>query len=215
MDLKDIESIKYPELKEVDNFVEEYIDFDVKKRGRVYFGFEPSGVLHKGHLVQLFVLNALAARGWDSYILVANYHAELNGKTIHSYDAIKKYLNPNVKIIEQRDILTTKWLDVLSELSQKITFNRCKRAIDCAGRDETETIKMSSLLYAMLQAVDIKMLDVDLVIGGIDQRKVHMLVRDTFKKLKWKVPGCIHTKILLGKDGNKMSSSNPKYCELI
>jgi len=49
-----------------------------------------------------------------------------------------------------------------------------------------------------MQSVDIKALDLDIVHAGTDQRKIHMLVREVFPKLDWKVPVSIHHHILPG-----------------
>jgi tyrosyl-tRNA synthetase len=62
-----------------------------------------------------------------------------------------------------------------------------------------------------MQAVDIAYLDVDVAVGGIDQRKIHMLARDNLPKLGFKAPICIHTPLLMGLDGDKMSSSKRNY----
>jgi len=70
-----------------------------------------------------------------------------------------------------------------------------------------------------MQAVDIHSLDLDIVHSGMDQRKIHMLVREIFPKMKWKVPVAVHHKLLPGlskpadisdsKILGKMSKSDP------
>ena len=80
-------------------------------------------------------------------------------------------------------------------------------------------IDVARLLYPAMQAVDIHYLDVDIAHAGMDQRKIHMLVREIFPKMKWKVPVSVHHKLLPGlkKQGNegsgtefsKMSKSDP------
>jgi len=88
------------------------------------------------------------------------------------------------------------------------------------GRTEDETkIDLAKLLYPPMQAVDIHSLDLDIVHSGMDQRKIHMLVREIFPKMKWKVPVAVHHKLLSGlskpADTNnsqileKMSKSDP------
>jgi tyrosyl-tRNA synthetase len=86
------------------------------------------------------------------------------------------------------------------------------------GRSENEEkIDLSKLLYPPMQAVDIHTLDVDIAHAGMDQRKIHMLVREIFPKMKWKVPVAVHHSLLPGltepiaKDdlGIKMSKSKP------
>jgi len=64
-------------------------------------------------------------------------------------------------------------------------------------------------------------MDLDIVHSGMDQRKIHMLVREIFPQMKWKVPVAIHHHLLpglaepepaSGEDGkisSKMSKSKP------
>jgi tyrosyl-tRNA synthetase len=49
-----------------------------------------------------------------------------------------------------------------------------------------------------MQSMDIHALDLDLVHSGTDQRKIHMLVREIFPKLKWEVPISLHHHLLPG-----------------
>ena len=94
------------------------------------------------------------------------------------------------------------------------------RTLTIMGRSEDEEkIDLAKLLYPPMQAVDIHSLDLDIVHSGMDQRKIHMLVREIFPKMKWKVPVAIHHKLLPGltkpddeKSGEeltKMSKSDP------
>jgi len=66
------------------------------------------------------------------------------------------------------------------------------------GRTEKEKIDLGQLLYPPMQAVDIHAMDLDIVHAGMDQRKIHMLVREIFPKMKWKVPVAVHHHILPG-----------------
>ena len=43
---------------------------------------------------------------------------------------------------------------------------------------QLENPDVAQTLYPIMQAVDMAWLDVDVAIGGIDQRKVHMLARE-------------------------------------
>ena len=55
-----------------------------------------------------------------------------------------------------------------------------------------------NLLYPPMQAADIHSLDLDIVHAGMDQRKIHMLVREIFPKMEWKVPVAVHHSLLPG-----------------
>lgn len=188
---------------------------------RAYFGFEPSGRLHRGILHPVQALKWCHDQGANTLVWVADKHATLNGKELHDWSALRSYVTDWAGTLTQSWWLSggtsQKWLDAFLQLSMVAGVKRTLRSIDCAGRevadDNLDGVKMAALNYALLQAVDIHCLDIDIAIGGIDQRKVHMMVRDLFPKLGWKVPAVIHTSILLDRKGNKMSKSHPDTCE--
>ncbi len=86
------------------------------------------------------------------------------------------------------------------------TLNRAKRSMDEVSRD-AEDPHVSQMIYPLMQAMDIASLDVDVAMGGIDQRKIHMIAREELPLMGFRSPICLHTPILLGLDGTKMSSS--------
>jgi tyrosyl-tRNA synthetase len=83
--------------------------------------------------------------------------------------------------------------------SKQMTLARTMRSLTIMGRSEGEkNLDLSQLLYPPMQSVDIKALDLDIVHAGMDQRKIHMLVREIFPKLGWKVPVVVHHHLLPG-----------------
>jgi len=99
-----------------------------------------------------------------------------------------------------------------------MSLARTMRTLTIMGRSENEEkIDLGKLLYPAMQAVDIHFLQVDIAHAGMDQRKIHMLVRENFPKMNWKVPVAVHHKLLPGltqpventeKALGKMSKSN-------
>jgi tyrosyl-tRNA synthetase len=101
-----------------------------------------------------------------------------------------------------------------------MSLARTMRTLTIMGRSEKEEkIDLAKLLYPPMQAVDIHSLDLDIVHAGMDQRKIHMLVRELFPKMGWKVPVAVHHRLIPGltqptetddsKALGKMSKSNP------
>ena len=86
-------------------------------------------------------------------------------------------------------------------------MNRAQRAM--AELQSGETAKVSHLVYPLMQCLDIEYLDLDLAVGGLDQRKVHMLAREELPELGYDAPTCLHTPIIadLTSGEGKMSSS--------
>ncbi len=71
---------------------------------------------------------------------------------------------------------------------------------------------MAQVIYPLMQAVDIAHLGADVAVGGIDQRKVHMIARENLPSLGYAKPVCVHTPLLHGLDGSeKMSSSKGNF----
>jgi tyrosyl-tRNA synthetase len=73
-----------------------------------------------------------------------------------------------------------------------------------------EHAKVSQMVYPLMQALDIEYLDLDLAVGGLDQRKVHMLAREELPSVGYEARPALHTPILadLTTGVGKMSSSD-------
>jgi len=191
------------------------------KKPRAYVGFEPSGSVHIGHLPILTMMRELQQVGFHVIVLLADLHAYLNEKG--SFEQIRKTAEYNKRCFvasglgeETEFILGSSYqmdeeymLDVL-RLATITTEKRAKRSMDELSRSK-EDRKVSQMIYPLMQVVDIKFLDTDVAVGGIDQRKIHMLAREHLPKLGFKAPICIHTPLLIGLDGEKMSSSKGNY----
>ena len=187
---------------------------------KVYAGYEPSGEIHLGHLVTINKLVDLQAAGFEVTILLADLHAFLNRKgTMEKVRELADYNRrcfdglglKNVKYVLGSDLQLNRDYELLVlQLSQQITLNRATRSMDEVGR-QMDHPTVSQMIYPIMQMADIAMLGVDAAVGGIDQRKIHMLAREHLINFGYKAPVCIHTPILNGLDGKKMSSSQGNY----
>jgi tyrosyl-tRNA synthetase len=186
----------------------------------VYAGYEPSGEIHLGHLVTVNKLIDLKEAGFNVIVLLADLHAFLNRKG--TMEHVRKLAEYNKRCFEGlglRDVkyilgsdlqLSPDYQLMVLRLSQQITLNRAKRSMDEVGRN-MEAPTVSQMIYPIMQMVDIASLQVDAAVGGIDQRKIHMLAREHLPSVHYPAPVCIHTPILNGLDGKKMSSSSGNY----
>ena len=189
------------------------IDRPVK---RVYTGYEPSGEIHLGHMVTVNKLMDLQKAGFEVTVLIADLHAFLNRKgTMEEIREIAEYNRrcfeglglTGAKYVLGSDVqLTPEYELAVLKLSQAITLNRAKRSMDEVGR-QMDNPTVSQMVYPIMQMVDIMTLKVDAAVGGIDQRKIHMLAREHLPSIGYPAPVCIHTPIISGLDGKKMSSS--------
>ncbi len=190
---------------------------------KVYAGYEPSGEIHLGHLVTINKLVDLQTAGFEVIVLLADLHAFLNRKgTMEKVGELAEYNKrcfeglglKNVKYVLGSDLQLNRDYELLIlQLSQQITLNRATRSMDEVGR-QMDHPTVSQMVYPIMQMADIAMLGVDAAVGGIDQRKIHMLAREHLINFGYKAPVCIHTPILNGLDGKKMSSSQGNYISI-
>ena len=183
---------------------------------RVYAGYEPSGEIHLGHLVTINKLIDMKEAGFSVVVLLADLHAFLNRKgTLEEVRELAEYNRACIEAVGLKGaefvIGTDLQLDPdyqlqVLELSQQVTLNRAKRSMDEVGRAMKDPT-VSQMIYPIMQMVDIAALNVDAAVGGIDQRKIHMLAREHLGAIDKRPPVCIHTPIVNGLDGKKMSSS--------
>uniref|UniRef100_A0A7C5Z473 Tyrosine--tRNA ligase n=3 Tax=Ignisphaera aggregans TaxID=334771 RepID=A0A7C5Z473_9CREN len=182
---------------------------DKKLKG--YIGFEPSGIFHIGWLIWGYKFKDLVDVGVEMILYAATWHAWINDKLGGRMDLIKTAAKHVVKVLESigvnmsrvKVIYAEELVDKISywekilRVAKNISLSRVKRALTIMGRkaDEAE-LDFSKLIYPLMQIVDIFEMDLDIALGGIDQRKAHMLARDVAEKLGFKKPVAIHTPLL-------------------
>jgi tyrosyl-tRNA synthetase len=195
-----------------------------RTRPRAYAGYEPSGEIHLGHLVTVNKLMDLQAAGFHVVVLLADLHAFLNRKgTLEEVGELARYNRACLEALGLSGVeyvtgsglqLSPEYEILVLRLAQQITLNRAQRSMDEVGR-QMEHPTVSQMIYPIMQMVDIARLGVDVAVGGIDQRKIHMLAREHLPAVGFPAPVCIHTPILLGLDGEKMSSSKGNYISVV
>jgi tyrosyl-tRNA synthetase len=165
----------------------------------------------------------LQAAGFEVIVLLADLHAFLNRKgTMERVGELAEYNKhcfeglglKKVEYVLGSDLqLNRDYQLLVLQLSQQITLNRATRSMDEVGR-QMDHPTVSQMVYPIMQMADIAMLGVDAAVGGIDQRKIHMLAREHLINFGYTAPVCIHTPILNGLDGKKMSSSQGNYISI-
>ncbi len=202
-----VEIITYNELEKV---------LAEKDRVRAYLGFEPSGLFHIGWLIWAYKVRDLIEAGVEFYLLAATWHAWINDKLGGDLELIKRAAEHVIDVLEAIGISRTSYKLVYAEdlisdpsywglvikISKNNTLARIRRALTIMGRKAEEAeIDASKLIYPAMQVADIFYLDVDIALGGTDQRKAHMLARDTAEKLGFKKVVALHTPLLTSLQG--------------
>ena len=186
---------------------------------RAYVGYEPSGTLHLGHMLTANKLIDLQEAGFEIVVLLADVHAYLNDKG--TFEEIRETAErmraqflaygldeSRTEFVYGSEFqLDEEYALDLHKLELSTTLNRAQRAM--AELQSGDTAKVSHVVYPLMQALDIEYLDLDLAVGGLDQRKVHVLHREEIGALGYDVRPCLHTPIIADLDTGvgKMSAS--------
>ncbi|HEX5457027.1 MAG TPA: tyrosine--tRNA ligase [Candidatus Nitrosotalea sp.] len=196
--------------------------FNTNSQPKHYIGLEISGFMHLGSLILTgFKINDFIKAGVKCTVFLADWHTYLNNKLGGDWDKIRmvsKYYSdafkmfcPGVEIVEGSQLYESRrgyWLDLV-KFAKNMSLERTMRSLTIMGRTtEKDKIDLGQLFYPPMQAVDIHTMDLDIVHAGLDQRKIHMLVREIFPKMKWKVPVAVHHHILAGLGEPEPASSS-------
>ena len=178
-----------------------------------YDGFEPSGNIHIAQgLLRAINVNKITKAGIRFKFLVADWHAAANLKFGGDLEVIKKVGDffievwkicnmdlSKVEFIYASDIVTDPaYWELLLKISINSSLNRVKRCTQIMGREDTDTLTASQILYPLMQTADIFYLPADICQLGLDQRKVNMLAREVAKKLNRPKPISLSHHMLMG-----------------
>ena len=196
-----------------------------KENPVAYVGYEPSGKIHLGHAITVKKMVDLQKAGFKIKILLADFHAYLNGKgSLEEIEKISEYnkkcfqalgLSSDTEYIYGSSFQTSpEYTSKIYQLALSTTLVRAKRSMAQITR-ESKDHKVAEVIYPIMQVIDMLFLDVDVALGGMEQRKIHMLARENLPKVGFNAPVCIHTPLLHGLDGDeKMSSSKGNYISI-
>ncbi len=211
-----VDLIKRPPTEEIVTEEELVELFKTNSKPKHYIGFEISGFLHLGSLLTTgYKINDFIKAGVDCTVFLADWHTIINeklGGNEENISKVSKYYKeafetvcPGVHVKTGSELYAEEpsgeyWRDLI-RFTKHMSLARTMRTLTIMGRSEKEEkIDLAKLLYPPMQALDINYLHLDIVHAGMDQRKIHMLVRDTFPKMgkNWKVPVAVHHKLLPG-----------------
>jgi len=212
---------------------------------RCYVGFEPSGTAHIGWKVLALRLRRLLDAQANVMVFLADWHAWVNDKFSGDMAAIQttaRYMEDTFRALlghpeegEGAGQLRFVWAStVMSDgdywarvlrCSKGMTLAQVRKTFSIMGRDEASSDNdLSKFYYPAMQAADIGHMHIDLAIGGMDQRKAHMYMRDVSQRWGWRKATCLHTPIISGLNAtggwmetfdHKMSKSDPRGAILL
>lgn len=189
-----------------------------------YYGTAPTGPFHFAYLIPFNKLIQLAEIGGKGTILLADYHAHLDAqktsfelmelRSKYYEECIRGVMGPTGKKFKFVRGSTYQhkqdFVEDLYRISARVTTTRAKRAASEVVRMSGDA-KVSELLYPLLQILDVKYLEADITVGGIDQRNIYMLGRELLETIGYQKGAYIFMPLLpsLKGGGGKMSASDP------
>ena len=212
---------------------------------RCYVGFEPSGKAHIGWKVLSLQLKRMLEAKANVLVFLADWHAWVNDKFGGKMDDIQKtavYMEETFRALldypeegEGPGQLRFVWASTLMDsgdywarvlrCSKNMSLARVRRTFSIMGRSEDSSDgDLSRFFYPALQAADIFEMNIDVAMGGMDQRKAHMYMRDVADRWGWYKATCLHTPIISGLKSSgarmesfdhKMSKSDPNGAILL
>ena len=210
-----------------------------------YIGLEPSGKAHLGWVILADAMKNMLNEGVNITILLADWHAWVNdkfGRDMEKISIAADYMSEvfrvllnhpmegngpgQIKFIRASEVMDSgKYWEKVLRCSKNMSLSRVRRTFTIMGRDEESSDHdLSAFYYPALQAADVFELQIDIALGGMDQRKAHMYMREVADRNKWIKATCIHTPMLSGLKGSsgrmdsfdhKMSKSDPNNAILI
>ncbi|MHB1440210.1 MAG: tyrosine--tRNA ligase [Cuniculiplasma sp.] len=196
-----------------------------------YLGVEPSGLPHIGSVLVIGTrIGAMMRAGIKMQILLADWHAMINDKLKGDMEAIRRSgeLLKKAFSIELGDqkpefiwasdlIDKSSYMEGIIRTAKQTTLSRLKRSLPIMGRTENDAESdFSKYIYPLMQVNDIFELDLDVALGGMDQRHAHMLARDIAEKMGKKKVVSLHSPLVGSLKGSgrmdnflKMSKSDP------
>jgi len=193
-----------------------------KKKPSVYIGTAPTGRPHIGYFMWGLKVADLLNAGFKVKILLADLHAAMDNVPWDVLDKRYKYYEKVIPLMiksigaDPKDLefvkgssyqLKKEYIQDLMKLSSFISVHDAhKAASDVVKLGDNP--KLSGLIYPLMQALDEHYLDVDMQIGGTDQRKIMVLARENLPKLGYKSRVELMFPLMPGlTQGGKMSSS--------
>jgi tyrosyl-tRNA synthetase len=229
---------------------------------RHYIGFEISGKIHLGSgIMTALKVKALQDAGVVCTFWLADFHTWINNKLDGKLETIDKvsreYFEPmmlqcclavgcdisKIEVLRATEIYDTKvngksFFAFDLQVAKNLTLNRVLKSISVTGKKEEDNVNFGILRYPPMQVADAFFMQTHIVHAGMDQRKCHVLMRETASKLDYdyqlKIAGkpiapiAVHHALLLGlgkpegdqgsrmrdevMEDAKMSKSKPNTC---
>ncbi len=223
MDVKDKLELITRNLQEVIGLDDLQKKIKDKKEISIYWGTMPTGSPSIAYFFPMLKIADFLKAGCNVKILIADLHAALDSVPWEMLDKrfdyykeviqlILKSINVDVKKLEfvrgsSFQLDKEYFHDILRLSTLTSVHDSTKAASEAVKSAQGDNVKLSGLVYPLMQALDEEYLEVDAQFAGLDQRKIMVYARENLPKIGYRSRIELMTPMIRGLVGEKMSSS--------
>ncbi|MBU2504129.1 MAG: tyrosine--tRNA ligase [Nanoarchaeota archaeon] len=193
-----------------------------KKNPSLYWGTMPTGSVSFAYFFPMLKLADFLKAGFKVKILLADLHAALDGVPWDLLEKRYKYYEraitlilrsldvdlKNLEFVKGSEIqMNEKYFNDVLKLSTLTSISNAKHSASEAVKTAQGDVKLSGLIYPLMQALDEEYLEVDAQFAGLDQRKILVFAREFLPKIGYKPRIELMVPMIRGLVGKQMSSS--------
>ncbi|MBU1252434.1 MAG: tyrosine--tRNA ligase, partial [Nanoarchaeota archaeon] len=193
-----------------------------KKSPSLYWGTMPTGSVSFAYFFPMLKLADFLKAGFKVKILLADLHAALDGVPWDLLEKRYKYYERAITLIlKSLDVdlknlefvkgsaiqMNEKYFNDVLKLSTLTSISNAKHSASEAVKTAQGDVKLSGLIYPLMQALDEEYLGVDAQFAGLDQRKILVFAREFLPKIGYKPRVELMVPMIRGLVGKQMSSS--------
>lgn len=202
---------------------DELMDLLKKKEISLYWGTMPTGSVSFAYFFPMLKIADFLKAGIKVKILLADLHAALDGVPWEVLDKRYNYYKKAIILILEKIGVDVSKLEFVKgsevQLNDKYFNDLLKLSVLTSVRDSTkaaceavktakgDNVKLSGMIYPLMQALDEEYLNVDIQFAGLDQRKIMVYAREFLPKIGYKSRVELMTPMIRGLVGEQMSSS--------
>jgi len=194
-----------------------------KKEISIYWGTMPTGSVSIAYFFPMLKIADFLKAGCKVKMLIADLHAALDSVPWEMLDKRFEYYKESIQSILKTigvDIKKLEFVrgssfqldknyfnDVLRLSTLTSVHDSTKAASEAVKSARGENVKLSGLIYPLMQALDEEYLKVDAQFAGLDQRKIMVYARENLPKIGYNPRIELMTPMIRGLVGEQMSSS--------
>lgn len=194
-----------------------------KKEVSIYWGTMPTGSISIAYFFPMLKIADFLKAGCNVKILIADLHAALDSvpweildkRTAYYTEAVKSVLKAigvdikKLEFVRGSSYQTSDGYvrDLLKLCTITSVGDSTRAATEAVKSARGENVKLSGLIYPLMQSLDEVYLEADVQFAGLDQRKIMVFARENLHRIGYAPRIELMTPMIRGLTGGQMSSS--------